>query len=282
MANALNTGALHPPFGAAPLAHTQPEGPGLSGISNAAAESVKNVGHRLYRDVTEKQPGVRQRDYLLLGGVVIALHIAGVEVYIHMDKAPALQAPKKNEVVVELVKPQIIPPPKIEPPKPVPPPPQPKVSRPPPPAPTPALRTPPAEHNIAADDMTVKENTQGARSTEPVVAEAPAPVAPPAPPPPKEEPVTEATGYAGYLNNPAPPYPAVAERQGWEGKVLLRVRVLANGTVSAVEVKQSSGRKALDDAAATAVKGWKFSPSKRGSTPIDGWANVPIEFRLAQ
>ncbi len=33
-------------------------------------------------------------------------------------------------------------------------------------------------------------------------------------------------GRAGYLNNPAPDYPAPAVRQGWQGTVLLRVRVL--------------------------------------------------------
>lgn len=94
--------------------------------------------------------------------------------------------------------------------------------------------------------------------------------------------MTEATGYAGYLQNPAPGYPAAAQRQGWEGKVVLKVRVLANGSASSVEVVKSSGRKLLDEAAISAVKGWVFSPSKRGSTPIDGWATVPIEFKLAQ
>jgi len=247
-------------------------------IANAVA-GVPYARHALYRDVTEKQPGVRRRDYLILGVLVIALHIAGLEAYIHMDKSPSLLQPQKNEVLVEFVKPEVIPPP--EPPNPLPPPPkiQPKIQQ--PPKPAPALRTPPAEQNIAADDMTVKENTQGPRSSEPVVAEPPAPPAPPAPPP-KEEPITEAKGYAGYLKNPAPEYPAIAERQGWEGKVILKVKVLANGTASSVEVKQSSGRKALDEAAIAAVKGWQFSPSKRGNTPIDGWATVPIEFKLAQ
>jgi protein TonB len=49
-----------------------------------------------------------------------------------------------------------------------------------------------------------------------------------------------------------------------------------------VEVVTSSGAKALDDAAAVTVKKWLFSPSKRGDVPIDGWATVPIEFKLDQ
>jgi len=64
--------------------------------------------------------------------------------------------------------------------------------------------------------------------------------------------------------------------------VLLRVRVLSNGTASSVEVQSSSGSKALDDAAVATVKKWLFSPSKRGDAPIDGWATVPIEFKLDQ
>jgi protein TonB len=82
------------------------------------------------------------------------------------------------------------------------------------------------------------------------------------------------------MNNPAPDYPAAAARVGWEGVVMLRVKVLASGAVAAVEVQQSSGHRILDDAAARTVKAWTFSPSKRGSTPIDGWATVPIEFKL--
>jgi protein TonB len=154
-----------------------------------------------------------------------------------------------------------------------------------PPKAVPALRTPPAEQNITANDMTVKENTEAPHVSTPVVADpAPAPVVapPPPPPPPKEEPITEATGYAGYMKNPAPEYPAQALRLGLEGKVVLRVRVLANGTPGSVEVKQSSGKRILDDAAIAAVKGWAFSPSKRGSTPIDGWATVPLEFKISQ
>ena len=102
------------------------------------------------------------------------------------------------------------------------------------------------------------------------------------PPAPKvEEPVTEANGSAAYLNNPPPSYPKAAQRLGLQGRVLLRVQVLASGQVGAIEVKQSSGKTVLDDAALAAVKAWVFTPSKRGKTPIDGWTQVPIEFRIA-
>jgi protein TonB len=91
--------------------------------------------------------------------------------------------------------------------------------------------------------------------------------------------VTAAFGRAGYLNNPPPEYPPAALRQGWQGTVTLRVRVLRTGQVESIEVQKSSGRKLLDDEAARTVRGWLFAPSKRGDTPIDGWATVPIEFK---
>ncbi len=105
----------------------------------------------------------------------------------------------------------------------------------------------------------------------------------PAPPPPPAEPVlTKATADAGYLRNPAPRYPDFAQQQGWEGTVLLNVHVLANGKPKAVEIKQSSGRKILDDSAVQAVRRWTFVPAKLGEITTDSWVEVPIDFRLSQ
>jgi len=55
---------------------------------------------------------------------------------------------------------------------------------------------------------------------------------------------------------------------------------LSTGHVESVEIQESSGRRILDDQAVRTVKNWIFAPSKRGDTPIDGWAVVPIEFSL--
>lgn len=229
-------------------------------------------------------------NYWLLVALVVLLHGAAVSGYLNRDTTSTIK-PIKHKIEIELFKPEVVPPPPIEPPKP-PPPPPPKVQRvtPPPPQPVQQLRTAPAEQDIAPDDLTVAENTAAPKSTGPVEAVAeplpPAPVAapaPPAPPAPKvEEPITDATANAAYLNNPKPDYPAVAARQGWGGTVVLRVRVLANGSAESVEVKKSSGRKVLDESAQAAVRKWTFVPSKRGSTPIDGWATVPIVFNPEQ
>ena len=110
------------------------------------------------------------------------------------------------------------------------------------------------------------------------VAAAPPPPPPLVPPPPA--PIVEAREGANYLKNPRPPYPRIARREGWEGSVLLRVRVLPTGKPAAISVQRSSGHDALDDVAREAVKGWTFAPATQAGTPIAGWVNVPIEFRL--
>ncbi|MCB5187356.1 TonB family protein [Methylobacillus caricis] len=244
-------------------------------VSEATRRIDRSFALRQKQLESEAASGGSGRNYLVLGLVVVAAHVIGAYLYVNTSHEPIVQ-PKRVEI--EIIKPVIEPPPEVKPPPP-PPPPPPKKVEPPKPKPQPALKTPEAEPDIKPDDIVVQENTTAEKTTGPVEAAPPEPPAPPAPP--KEEPVTEATGYAGYLNNPAPKYPSFAQRQGWQGTVTLRVRVLANGRVQSVEVKKSSGRKTLDDAAIEAVKGWEFAPSKRGNTPIDGWATVPIEFKLA-
>lgn len=248
---------------------------GLSDRVSANSSTFERISQRIGERFPDE---TSTRNYLILGIIAIFFHIAVVYGYIHRDKTSILSN-RHHEVEIEFVKPEIVPPPHIDPPKPPPPPPPKVVHQAAPPKPVPVLHTAPAEQNIAPNDLTVPENTEAPKTPEPVVASAETP----APPPPKvEEPVTEATGYASYLHNPPPEYPAFAQRQGWEGTVLLHVHVLASGKADKVDVKQSSGRKTLDDAALASVKNWTFVPSKRGNNPIDGWATVPIEFKLSK
>lgn len=89
-----------------------------------------------------------------------------------------------------------------------------------------------------------------------------------------------AKANAAYLHNPRPEYPALAKRRQWEGKVILKVRVLASGQASQVSVATSSGHDLLDDSAVEAVSHWRFVPAKRGGQAVDSWVNVPINFNL--
>jgi protein TonB len=172
----------------------------------------------------------------------------------------------KAELNIEIVRP----PKPVEPPKPEPP-------KPPPKAQPQPQRVLPQIRQSEPLPASVGESTEPPVAVAPVASEPALP-----PPPPAPEPVTEPMGSAGYLNNPPPDYPPQAVRQGWQGTVLLRVHVLASGSADTVEVKQSSGKRVLDEEAVRTVKRWSFAPAKRGQTPIDGWATVPIEFILDQ
>jgi protein TonB len=87
---------------------------------------------------------------------------------------------------------------------------------------------------------------------------------------------------ADYLNNPRPPYPLVARRMGYQGKVVLNVEVLAEGRAGEVKLQSSSGYDILDRAALQTVKTWKFSPATRFGQPITQWFLVPIKFSLEE
>lgn len=95
-------------------------------------------------------------------------------------------------------------------------------------------------------------------------------------------PETLAVGRMGYLNNPPPEYPASALDRGLEGTTLLKVRVLANGRAASVEIERSSGARILDDAALRTVRRWLFVAATRDGQAVDGWANVPIVFKLGK
>jgi len=85
---------------------------------------------------------------------------------------------------------------------------------------------------------------------------------------------------AAYLQNPEPEYPALSQRLGEEGRVLLRVLVSPKGLAEQVELKQSSTFPRLDQAALAAVRRWKFQAARRGSETVAAWVIVPITFHL--
>jgi protein TonB len=89
------------------------------------------------------------------------------------------------------------------------------------------------------------------------------------------------TGSPGYRTNPKPEYPPLAREKGYEGLVLLRVRVLPDGKAGDVLVERSSGHAILDQAALRAVKTWLFAPATRNGIAVSSWVSVPVRFALA-
>ncbi|NVH76684.1 energy transducer TonB [Paraburkholderia sp. JPY432] len=207
--------------------------------------------------------------------VVLALHAALLGANRDRHETSALVVPPRPlPMTVELTRPPVplpqakqAPPPQQQPPQPVKQAVQPRsrttqAAR--QPAPSPVQPTQAAPQAAAAAENVVAAAPAASPSTG-----APAPVAETAP-----------IGNAAYLHNPAPDYPPIAQDQGWEGHVLLRVHVLANGKPDSVDIRTSSGRKMLDEAALAAVRRWIFVPAKRGDEAVDGWVNVPIDFKL--
>jgi len=82
----------------------------------------------------------------------------------------------------------------------------------------------------------------------------------------------------GYQHRPA--YPSSARRLGVQGTTLLNVLVADDGRVANVVVTQSAGHPDLDQAAADAVRRWRFEPARRGTEKVAMWVQLPVEFRL--
>jgi TonB family protein len=72
-------------------------------------------------------------------------------------------------------------------------------------------------------------------------------------------------------------YPASAVPTAQHIDVVLAVTVDADGNVSRVDVLESGGD-AVDEAAKTAVRQWKFRPATRGGQPIKSRIKVPFHF----
>jgi periplasmic protein TonB len=82
------------------------------------------------------------------------------------------------------------------------------------------------------------------------------------------------------VRNTPPVYPALARRKGWEGMVMVRVEVGADGRVESAHVARGSGYGVLDQAAVRAVRGWRFRPRVEGGVPVKGVVEVPVNFSL--
>ncbi|MDT7043912.1 energy transducer TonB [Candidatus Nitronereus thalassa] len=77
-----------------------------------------------------------------------------------------------------------------------------------------------------------------------------------------------------------PPYPQFAREQGWEGTVILRIRVNQQGLVDSVQTQKSSGFPILDVSALQSVKSWRFEPAKDGEFLLAATVDLPIRFDL--
>lgn len=219
-------------------------------------------------------PVLGRREGILLGVFALVLHGAAIHWLANRPEPLLPDMPVKiPEMTIEFSSPA---PQAVEPPPPAPVP-EPVVEPPPPVVEELAVKPPPKPQPPKPKPQPPKPVPQPV-APQPLPPAATPPVAPVAPV--ASAPVTPPSANAGYLRNPAPEYPSFAQRRGWEGTVLLRVRVLASGKPSDIQIQRSSGRGVLDEAAIRAVKHWSFVPAKRGEVAQDGWVSVPIDFKL--
>lgn len=136
----------------------------------------------------------------------------------------------------------------------------------------------PAEDDLVSpDEKVVKEEAQSR------------PIGDGSSPVPGNDPITRRAGEGaftearpGYFRNPPPLYPEAARQEGQEGLVLLAVTVSEAGLTKAVSLAQSSGFQILDDAAAAAVRKWKFKPARINGIKVESEVEVPLQFKLDQ
>lgn len=90
------------------------------------------------------------------------------------------------------------------------------------------------------------------------------------------------TTPAAVLHRPAPRYPAVAQRQGIEGHVIVRLRVEADGVVSDVVIVDAEPAGVFDAVARETALRYRFRPARRGTAAVATTVEQRILFRLTR
>lgn len=195
--------------------------------------------------------------------LVVGLHLgvlAAVMLTSSSPKPPEITQPTIQGVIV-MAQPEVVQPP----PEPLPPPPPEKKPEP-KPTPKPLPKAPPSERAVQAPEPEPAPPPTVEKPAEPKPAQPAAIV------PPRED--------AGQISNPAPVYPSLSRRLREEGTVVLEILIKANGSVSEIKLKTSSGFKRLDEAAIKAVQHWRYAPATQAGVAIDFWYEQPLEFNL--
>jgi protein TonB len=205
--------------------------------------------------------------------------------FLHIEQQAPLLKKLDIELIMEIVKPK----PKIEPPppKPVvkqpPPPPKPVVKQPPPP-PKPVVKQPPPppKPTIKDPEPLVEPVSLPTEDTIPIekpeiVEEAVLN---------KTDPVVEAKMIEDYATLLAAHisqfkrYPRIAQRRGWEGDVMIEIRMDSKGSILTISLLEKSQYQVLDDEAIKMIERAKPFPAPQKSISDTFTVFVPVKFGL--
>ncbi|WP_020651014.1 energy transducer TonB [Solimonas variicoloris] len=201
--------------------------------------------------------GAGNRRLIGIGGVVVfhALLIWALVSGLARKAIEILPAPIETRIIEEVRPPEDIPPP----------PPPPTLDIPPPPF------VPPPEVNIATPPP--RTNT--------IVAQSTVPTPPPAPAPVVKAPPSVALKIDSRRCR-LPEYPAVSQRLGEAGSVVLQLLVGTNGRVTDSKIVTTSGYPRLDEAARKALSLCKFDPAVVEGVPTAAWGTLKYTFKPEQ
>lgn len=224
----------------------------------------------------QTNPNRKVSPFVVIVLVSCVAHV-GAAVLLPSDffKTPENNIKPEQLVRIEIVEPPPIVPPVIEPPLPQPPEPEPPKAEEPPP-----LEPQPISEPIPDPPQLVEPVPPQPPVAPPVVESQPSIAPEPTPQPDPAPAAVLVRARPDYLTNPPPRYPRIARERGWEGTVILRIEVLPDGAVGAIEVAQSSSHRALDDAAVEAARRWRFIPARLGSESVRSFVEVPVTYRL--
>ena len=83
------------------------------------------------------------------------------------------------------------------------------------------------------------------------------------------------------ISQPKPKYPPAARRAGQQGTVTLSFTIGSSGKVISARIAKSSGYILLDNAALSAIRGWRFKPARNAlGEPVSYSYTLPVPFRL--
>lgn len=270
------TAVIQPAHPLGSLAHAESVAPsGAGGHSEPGGRFIFNQGWQ--RDVS----GVQRRAGGPLAPALVAVTVLHAALLwwaaTALSRPPEVVTPPK--VVGQLVTQAPVTAPEPLPMRPQPPKPRPAPRPEPVPAP-PAPQAPPSERAVTAPpaEPPAPEAPVAAMADPAPAAPAPAPSAPVAPEP--ATPVIPPRSDAAHLSNPVPVYPVISRRLGEQGRVLLDVYILADGSVGELRLRRSSGYPRLDEAALAAVRHWRYVPARRGDQPIPYWYVQPLDFSM--